>query len=257
MGISVGQIRYNVFQINETEGNDLNVDCYLVKGEDKAVLIDTLQDTDQLYETVRKLSDLPLEVIITHGHPDHAGHSIRQFHEAGVPVYMHEADIDLYCNLFRGEYPREWFTPLEDEQIFDLGNLTLRIILLAGHTPGSVVVLDEKNGCLYSGDAVGSGHFWMQIPGCIPLHEFHDNLKLFIEKTSFVKNLKIYPGHRYQSPVQLNRQYLLDTLSLSEKILDHSDQGNDQTMMFDGEIIHFRECAYGMMLGYCYNPENL
>lgn len=257
MSLSVGQIRYDLFQINETDENGLNVDAYLLIGKKEAVLIDTLQESEQLFDTVRRLTSLPLKVIITHGHPDHAGRGIRQFHEAGVPVFMNKEDTGLYTDLFEGMYPPEWFTDIEENDRFDPDGISLRTILVPGHTPGSIVLLDEKNGRLFTGDAVGSGQFWMQIPGCIPLHEFRDHLADLIGKTSAYTDLRIYPGHRWQSPVQLNRQYLKDTLELTDQILGHRDNGRDLQMDFHGGIIRFREASYGMMLGYSYDPKNL
>lgn len=255
--ITTGQIRYDLFQINETDDQGLNVDAYLLMGEKQAVLIDALQDTQELYSTVKKLTSLPLAVIITHGHPDHAGRGLKQFFEAGVPVYMHADDIALYRDLFSGPFDPDLFILLKENDMFDLGSVTLKTLLCAGHTPGSIVLLDEKNGRLFSGDAVGSGHFWMQIDGCLPLHEFRENLARLIAQTEGIRNLCIYPGHRYQSPVQLNMQYLRDTLKLTDLILARKDSGTEYTMPFGGRTLLCKEASYGLMRGYSYNPENL
>lgn len=255
--LAVGQIRYDLFQINETAEPGLNVDAYLLMGRNKAILIDTLQESEALYDTVKRLTDLPLEVIITHGHPDHAGRGLRQFHEAGVPVYMHEADLPLYQNMFGGEFPGEWFTEINEKDVFDLGGITLETILCKGHTPGSIVLFDEQNRRLFTGDAVGSGMFWMQIEGCTPLHEFRQELFRLTKRFGNMENLKIYPGHRWQSPVQLNAQYLKDTLALTDQILNHTDNGRECVMEFAGKPLAYKEASYGMMSAYSYNPENL
>lgn len=255
--ITVGQIRYDLLQINENDGNNLNVDAYLLCGENQAVLIDSLQDTEELFDTVKRLTSLPLSVIITHGHPDHAGKGLKQFFDAGVPVYMHEDDFFLYKDMFSPQFDTDLFQPLHDGDVFDPEGINLKTILCGGHTPGSVVLLDEKNGRLFSGDAVGSGLFWMQIPGCLPLHEFHNNLARLIRRVDQIGSLRVYPGHRWQSPVQLNLQYLKDTLALTGMILRHEDNGRKLTMMYNGEPLDYKEASYGMMLGYAYNPLNL
>jgi glyoxylase-like metal-dependent hydrolase (beta-lactamase superfamily II) len=252
-----GQIQSNLFQLNETDGAYLNVDAYLLIGSERALLIDTLQETEELYDRVLRLTDKPLEVLISHGHPDHAGRGLKQFHEAGIPIRMAEEDIRLYRELFSGEYPAEWFFVLKDGEMFDLGDQVIETILLPGHTPGSAVFFDEKQQRLYSSDAAGSGSFWMQIPGCIPLHEYRDNLAALVKRMDGYPKLRVYPGHRWQSDTQLNLQYLHDTLDLTDLILKGEDHGKDLEMLFQSAPLHFRECSYGMMKGYCYNPENL
>ena len=256
MNCTTGQIRYDLFQLNESDNTGLNVDCYLLTGEKRAVLIDSLQTCDSLYETVRRITDLPLDVIVLHGHGDHAGTGLRQFHEAGVKIWMDPADFSL-LEPFEINIPQDWFTPLSEGKIFDLGGTKLETIRVAGHTPGSAVLLDEKNQRLFTSDAVGSGAFWMQIPGCIPLHEFRENLFALIQKVKHLENLKIYPGHRYQSPVQLNLRYLYDTLALTDQILNRQDNGEERYLELHGIPVHYREASYGMMLAYSYNPLNL
>lgn len=257
MSLAVGQIRYDLFQINETNEQGLNVDAYVLIGERRAAVIDTLQESEELYDTVRRITDLPLEVIITHGHPDHVGKGTKQFIEAGVPVYMTAEDIGLYTDLFNGIFPGECFSVLSEGQVFDLGKVSLKTIYVPGHTPGSIVLLDEKNERLFTGDAVGSGMFWMQIPGCIPLHEFRESLAQLIQTVQPYSKLRIYPGHRWQSPVQLNRQYLDDTLTLTDRILEDPEYGTAMEMMYHGKPLPYREASFGMMSAYSYDPRNL
>ena len=49
------------------------VHCFLVEGETRAVLIDTMTGIRGLKEFVSTLTDLPVQVALTHGHMDHAG----------------------------------------------------------------------------------------------------------------------------------------------------------------------------------------
>ena len=257
MALITGQLQHNLFQLNENDGLYLNVDAYLLVGKDRALLIDTLQETEELYERVRKITDKPLDVAISHGHPDHAGRGLKQFHDAGIDIWMAEADIAIYKDLFDGEYPADWFSILQDGQLFDLGDQVIETMILPGHTPGSAVFLDEKQQRLFSSDAAGSGHFWMQIPGCVPLHEYREHLASLVKRMDRYPKLRVYPGHRWQSDTQLNLQYLHDTLDLTDMILASADNGTDLEMPYHGTVLRYRECSYGMMKGYCYNPENL
>ena len=47
--------------------------AYLIEGDDKAILLDTGFGYGDLKAFVDTLTTLPYEVILTHGHPDHAG----------------------------------------------------------------------------------------------------------------------------------------------------------------------------------------
>ncbi len=62
---------------------------YLVIGQDSALLIDTGTGAGNLLECVRTITTLPLIVVNTHGHPDHAGSNYR-FEE----IYAHSLDFD-------------------------------------------------------------------------------------------------------------------------------------------------------------------
>lgn len=50
-----------------------------------------------------------------------------------------------------------------DERI-DLGGRVLTVLHLPGHTPGSVALLEERTGTLYSGDAVYDGYLIDDLP---------------------------------------------------------------------------------------------
>ena len=66
------------------------VSAFLVKGEREAALLDTCVGFVGLKEKVEGLTSLPLTVILTHGHGDHAG-GAGEFEK----VYMHPADKEL------------------------------------------------------------------------------------------------------------------------------------------------------------------
>lgn len=76
----------HITQITDPTG----VFCFLVQGKEKAVLIDTGIGIKGLKETVEGLTKLPVEVILTHGHGDHAG-GAADFEK----VYLHPTDKEL------------------------------------------------------------------------------------------------------------------------------------------------------------------
>ena len=78
--------------------SDHGVDnMYLVVGTKSAMLIDNGTGMANIRDYVKTLTKLPVIVVITHGHPDHAG-SNYQFKE----VYIHPDDMvaaTVYNNL--------------------------------------------------------------------------------------------------------------------------------------------------------------
>ncbi len=105
-------------------------------------------------------------VVITHGHPDHAG-SARELGRAGADILIHPADgenlrrtwCDVVARPSRGrvfsamtpEVPA--FVPIEDGDVLPmLGGL--RVIHTPGHTPGSVCLYGARDRILFVGDTL-------------------------------------------------------------------------------------------------------
>ena len=154
-----------------------NVFSYLVIGEDRAALIDTGTGFGDMSALTAQLTDLPIIVILTHGHCDHAGGA-----GSFQTVYLNKLDWDLvkesaavssrvqYVNATtRGRYNvtekdlipdrTEGYLPLEDGQIFDLGGITLEAISAAGHTQGIVCILIKEERRIIFGDACNTVTF--------------------------------------------------------------------------------------------------
>ncbi len=250
-------IAENIYQFNEANEYGPYVDAYLIVGEKKALLVDALQTETGLYEEVRKITDKPLTVFITHGHLDHAGAAIQELHEAGIPIYMSRKDYDLLKEMFDyGEQP-DWFIDLRPGMIFDLGGYRFHTLAIDGHSKGSMVALDYENEIMFSGDGIGSGHFWMQLPFCTALNVFQMGLKALYAETSKCPNLKIYPGHRVQSPVQLTGQYVRDTLYITNGLLNGVLKGEPASIPWHGGEMSYYHLGHGQMVDFCYDPENI
>lgn len=177
-----------------------DVYAYLAIGEERAALIDTGLGFGSLKAYVEELTSLPLTVILTHGHLDHAG-GAGEFDR----VYIDKADLELalaHSKLDvrlsylpkeeRGgakalavvELLREQCSFLEEAQRFELGGITLCILPLCGHTHGSVCVLFEELRTVLLGDACNSFGF-LQLDESLELPVYKQSL----ERLSSYKNM--------------------------------------------------------------------
>lgn len=158
-------------------------DCasmFLLKGDKKALLIDTGIGLGDLAGFVKTFTDLPLQVVYTHNHLDHVGGA-----GAFAEGWIHPQDkawfrtgggistdravrqgyVQMIANREKGWYPYnldadlvEWgpepvLHDLHDGQVIDLGGREVQVIACPGHTPGSVAFLDRNTRTLFLGDA--------------------------------------------------------------------------------------------------------
>ena len=133
------------------------VRCFLVLGTKCALLIDSCAVNSDLAGLVSNLTTLPVKLVQTHCDQDHIGAST-QFTE----VYMHPAEFALLRET--SELPLMPRAVREGERL-DLGERALEVLLLPGHTPGSIALLDHERRILYSGDSVKGDIIYMFGPG--------------------------------------------------------------------------------------------
>lgn len=158
------KIRKQITSIVDPTG----VRAFLIEGAHRAALIDTCCGVGNLKALVESMTSLPLIVLCTHGHIDHAGGAY-----GFKDVYLHEADWELvkrhttieYRQSFIDPegtlYPLEAYVPqrdgnyhkLEAGQIFDLGGIAIESLAVTGHTHGMICFLIKEYRALILGDA--------------------------------------------------------------------------------------------------------
>lgn len=159
-----------IYRITEFSG----VCCYLVVGDDRACLLDTCCGYGNIKEYVKTLTSKPVFVILTHGHYDHMG-GAALFNEVymnldDMLVFNDFSNMDHRCKeakkyLNTSNLEEKDIIPIRTEEIkdindgdaFDLGGVTIKMILAKGHTPGIMCPLIQEEKTIIFGDACGVG----------------------------------------------------------------------------------------------------
>lgn len=161
------------------------VQLFLVEGQDRAVLVDAGRGIGDLRGLVDGLTDLPVDLVVTHWHWDHIG-AASQFDR--VRIHPAEATpdgrvtIDAVTDEFAdspAEFVAGWraaetalpdgfdadefdvepvpadrVRPLSPGGTVDLGDRVLEAIHIPGHTPGQIGLLDRTAGVLIGADVI-------------------------------------------------------------------------------------------------------
>ncbi len=128
------------------------VRCFLFTGDNFALLIDT-GFGGELKSVVEAITDKPIKLLHTHCDRDHIGASA-QFEE----LYMHPAEFACCLKKNNIRLPLQ---PVWEGDCIEVGGYCLEVVLIPGHTPGSIALLDRKHRFLISGDSVQNGTVYM------------------------------------------------------------------------------------------------
>lgn len=210
---SVEKVTERVFRISGL----ISEFMYLVKGTERALLIDTGCGAGNVRELAESLTDLPLSVVLTHGHYDHAG-GAGHFREVWVnpaelvPTAIHYQREATFEKL-RSSHPwlqiedmcpdagfvlndgladastdiisrksSEWEIPvtchaLTPGMTFSLGGISVEAIPCPGHTPGIFCMLIVEERLLLTGDACHSISY-LFFDNALSIEEYRENLLL-------------------------------------------------------------------------------
>lgn len=134
------------------------VHMYLVWGTERALLIDTGLGQGNLNAAVAQLWKKSLLVANTHGHEDHVGANT-QFDQ----VLAHPGDWDSIRRYTSCSAAN--LLPLREGCRIDLGNRSLNVLSLPGHTPGSIAFWDQTYHILFCGDYVSDRPIYLCYEG--------------------------------------------------------------------------------------------
>ena len=124
--------------------------------------VDPGGDIDVLLNIAKENNLVPKMILLTHGHCDHAGGASELARILSLPIIgPHKEDDFLLSSLNeQGQMfgmvaencePSKW---LEEDDIVDLGNSTLRVLFCPGHTPGHIVFFNAESKLALVGDVI-------------------------------------------------------------------------------------------------------
>ena len=218
----------HIYRIKDAFG----VAMYLVIGRERTALIDTGYGLTGLRELVESLTSLPVTVLLTHGHIDHAL-GIFEFDDP----YMNLLDEETFATHSdwnyrvqflhdKGYEPEDFsfqrvrpvcFHPIEDGQVFDLGGLHLKAYYAPGHTKGMTMFLFVEDRIMLFGDACG--------PNTMIMEDCSGQL------SDYYKSLLVVKAHeneydriiRNHGTCESPKELLDSVMSICKRILDGTD----------------------------------
>ena len=268
-GPLVTEIAVNTYAINEYG----LVTMYLLAGSSRALLIDTGCGFCDLNAVVRKMTDLPYSVVLTHGHLDHAGGMV-QFPE----IFLNRRDLlmaesitsselsdyantlgemgsfdayDFSADALHRRERKPVFHFIEEGWRIDLGGRVIEAYAVPGHTPGSMAFLDRKNRILFSGDCCNTN---LLADHASVTTIYRSIMKVVGLMPAFDRNFNGHTGYA-GSPDCLSQPYDVpkDLLWICQAILRHEVQPTKPTFLKNMVLYQVRHGTATLS----YNPDRL
>ncbi|MDG4789658.1 MBL fold metallo-hydrolase [Micromonospora sp. WMMD1102] len=215
----------DVVRISEPHVDELlSANLWWLRGTDRDVVVDAGLGVVALREAIPAMFERDPMVLLTHAHLDHVGGAAeftdRAAHlaeaellAAGVAASLYGAELfdklgidaagEPVPGLMIDVLPRPGYDPasyrvepvtlsrtLDDGDRIDIGGRVLTVLHLPGHTPGSIGLLEERTGTLYSGDVVYEGALIDNLP--------NSDVAAYRRSMEFLADLDVsvvHPGH--------------------------------------------------------------
>ena len=165
------EIIEGVHRVDEASANMAHANVYLVINGKELAVIDTgtSGNAQKTVEYIKKIGYQPSDVktiILTHFHMDHMGSAKELKDLTNAKVAVHTEDADFVSGkkpppkpkniLFRAVSSFVKPAPVQVDVILKEGDkiADLTVFHTPGHTPGSIMLLDEERKVLFAGDTL-------------------------------------------------------------------------------------------------------
>lgn len=200
-----------------------NVYCYLLIGEEKALLFDTAYGEGNLREFVESITDKPLIVVNSHGHFDHTGGNAwwdEVYAGPGAETIAKKAfSPEMEERMQQMTYPDYKINTVREGHVFDLGGRLVEVLEIPAHNESSIALLDKTKRAIYTGDEMEAGQVILFVRNNqISKEEIFAAHKKNMEKlkSRVAEFDTIFPAH---NGTPLDVSYIDDFIGLSESLL--------------------------------------
>ncbi|MFC1420753.1 MBL fold metallo-hydrolase [Streptacidiphilus cavernicola] len=202
----------------------LSANLWWLRGTDRDLVVDAGLGVVPLRDEIPGMFERDPLVLLTHAHLDHVGGAY-EFREraahsadaavlaAGVPASLNGPELyrllgldpaaEPVPELLLRSLPHPGYDPagyrvrpvaptrlLEHGDLVELGGRTLTVLHLPGHSPGSIALLEQHTGALYSGDVVYDGQLIDDLPDSdVPAY------RRSMEYLAELDVSRVHPGH--------------------------------------------------------------
>ena len=202
---------------------------YLIEGEDSALLFDTGNGIGDIKSVVDSLTTKPVMVLNSHSHFDHVGGNYAFDNVLGMDTeFTHsrkagrvnseialEVSPQALCRPLPDGVSQDnhigraydFSQTINDGHKIELGNRTLEVIQVSGHTPDAIALIDRAGGLMWTGDTFYAGPIWLYAPET-NMAEYRKSLERMIALTKDINWL--LPAH---NTPWVNANVLPDVLS--------------------------------------------
>ncbi len=142
----------------------------------RAICIDPGEASDEIVATIDRHGFELQAIVCTHAHLDHVGGVVAlKRRRPAANITIHPADEPMYLSLptqpewlgvprsqwaqmgFDYEQPPKADEYFSDGQVYEVGELTFKVIHCPGHTPGHVVLFEPTERKVFVGDCLFAG----------------------------------------------------------------------------------------------------
>jgi hydroxyacylglutathione hydrolase len=149
-------------------------------------------------------------IVSTHGHWDHIGDNAAVAAHTGAEIAVHPLDRARLTHPSSSTAPFEIppsvpAVELAEGGLIRFGEIRLRVLHTPGHTEGSVCLLAEDEGLLYSGDTLfEAGWGRVDLPGGDPAAMVESLTRL----TGLDDRTAVFPGHGSSTTIGRERAWM-------------------------------------------------
>lgn len=182
--------------------------CYILCDEVAKVcaVIDPGDEPERIEALMATTGCTPVMILLTHGHFDHCTGVAGLLEKwPDLPVYIHEADVtdssgsELTFRRLDEKNQRYW----HEGDTLTVGGLTLRVMETPGHSRGSVCLLVEGQGVIFSGDTLFRGNCGRcDFPG----GDYRAMLRSLARLGRLEGQYQVYPGHEEATDMDYERK---------------------------------------------------